>query len=343
MVDMSYVASPGLQPGTRSAATEVLRLPANEAPEHDRPELLREFFQRLGVRYDVSATGTEPVGIDLTLRRFPGVQFSSGRLQGAHYVRRRESNDPAEDVGLVVSSKGRMFLGQCGREIVLDSGEATLVRFTETLDSAHRAPGDMLVMRIPRLQLAPRLTDPDDCVLRRIPRSTPALKLLTGYVNLVECERVPASEDMQHLIVPHCYDLAAVAIGATRDAVELAQGRGLRAARLLAIKQDIAGQLDRADLSVAALSVRHGCTPRFIQRLFESEGTTFTDYVLAQRLASAHRLLTDPRHAAEKISSIAVDVGFGDLSYFNRAFRRRYGETPSGIRAQLQAHEAALM
>jgi AraC-like DNA-binding protein len=29
---------------------------------------------------------------------------------------------------------------------------------------------------------------------------------------------------------------------------------------------------------------------------------------------------------------IAFDAGFGDLSYFNRVFRQRYGDTPSGIR-----------
>jgi len=27
-----------------------------------------------------------------------------------------------------------------------------------------------------------------------------------------------------------------------------------------------------------------------------------------------------------------LDAGFGDLSYFNRSFRRRYGDTPSGVR-----------
>jgi AraC-like DNA-binding protein len=50
---------------------------------------------------------------------------------------------------------------------------------------------------------------------------------------------------------------------------------------------------------------RHGCTPRFIERLFEQEGTTFTGYVLAQRLARAHGLLSDPRRGAEKISEVA--------------------------------------
>jgi AraC-like DNA-binding protein len=43
-------------------------------------------------------------------------------------------------------------------------------------------------------------------------------------------------------------------------------------------------------------------------------------------------LLSDPRLADRTIGSIAFDVGFGDLSYFNRTFRRRYGATPGEIR-----------
>jgi AraC-like DNA-binding protein len=50
-------------------------------------------------------------------------------------------------------------------------------------------------------------------------------------------------------------------------------------------------------------------------------------------LSRVHRLLTDPSHADRKISAIAFNVGFGDLSYFNRAFRRRYGVAPSELRA----------
>jgi AraC-like DNA-binding protein len=29
---------------------------------------------------------------------------------------------------------------------------------------------------------------------------------------------------------------------------------------------------------------------------------------------------------------VAYEAGFGDLSYFNRTFRRRYGATPSDVR-----------
>jgi methylphosphotriester-DNA--protein-cysteine methyltransferase len=64
----------------------------------------------------------------------------------------------------------------------------------------------------------------------------------------------------------------------------------------------------------------------------EREGLTFSAFILDRRLSRAHRFLSEPRLADRKISSVAFDVGFGDLSYFNRVFRRRYGATPSEIR-----------
>lgn len=56
-----------------------------------------------------------------------------------------------------------------------------------------------------------------------------------------------------------------------------------------------------------------------------------------ERLDRAYRLLRDSRLAAQSISAIAYEVGFGDLSYFNRAFRWPYDATPSDIRNQRAA------
>jgi AraC-like DNA-binding protein len=43
-------------------------------------------------------------------------------------------------------------------------------------------------------------------------------------------------------------------------------------------------------------------------------------------------MLTDGRWAEINIASLAYDAGFGDLSYFNRTFKRCYGATPSEVR-----------
>ena len=77
--DLSAVPVPGLPPGPRPSAPQVLRLDTDDAPEHARADLLREFFLRLGVRYEVATTGREPIRIDLTLRRLPGLELDTDR------------------------------------------------------------------------------------------------------------------------------------------------------------------------------------------------------------------------------------------------------------------------
>lgn len=68
-------------------------------------------------------------------------------------------------------------------------------------------------------------------------------------------------------------------------------------------------------------------------------GTLVLPMIMAparRSLAYARLLLTDPRLGHRSIADIAYLVGFGDLSHFNHAFRRRFGATPSKIRAEAQ-------
>jgi AraC-like DNA-binding protein len=69
-----------------------------------------------------------------------------------------------------------------------------------------------------------------------------------------------------------------------------------------------------------------------VQMLFEAEGVTFSEFVLGRRLMRVYRELCDPRFNDTSISGFAIAAGFGDLSYFNRTFRRRFGMSPSELR-----------
>jgi transcriptional regulator GlxA family with amidase domain len=111
---------------------------------------------------------------------------------------------------------------------------------------------------------------------------------------------------------------------------------GRRATRLNAIKADITARIGDERLSVTDVASRHRVTARYVQMLFEADGTTFSAYLLEQRLAHAYRLLTDARLFDRAISTIAYDSGFANLSYFNRSFRCRFGETPSGVRDRVR-------
>jgi AraC-like DNA-binding protein len=190
-----------------------------------------------------------------------------------------------------------------------------------------------VTFKVPVSAIAPFVPDVGALIARRVPRETEALRLLVRYLDVLQNEGTLESVELRRLAVTHVYDLFALALGATRDAGEVANGRGLRAARLLAIKSDIDTRLGESDFSVNAIATAHDVTPRYVQILFEREGTTFSEYLLARRLDRAHRMLENPRFVGLTITAIAFEVGFNDLSYFNRSFRRRFGSAPSDVRA----------
>jgi AraC-like DNA-binding protein len=192
-------------------------------------------------------------------------------------------------------------------------------------------PTRFLTLFVRRRQLAATTVNPQDSLARPIP-DTEVLRLLVDYVETALRRQPPTSPELRQLFATHVQDLIALAVGPTRETGEAARGRGVRMARLSAIKGDIMRQLYNEGLCVAETAVRRGVTPRYVQMLFESEGTTFTQYVLEQRLARALQMLADPQHRGQAISAIAFEAGFGNLSYFNRAFRRRFGMTPSDAR-----------
>jgi len=126
-------------------------------------------------------------------------------------------------------------------------------------------------------------------------------------------------------------ELVGLALGVTRDVAEIVAGRGSRTARLCAIKADIAQNLE-GDVTAAALSSRHRISPRYIRKLFAGENLSLSKFVLCQRLTRVHRMLADPCYADRTIADIALAAGFGDVSTFNRQFRRHFGLTPSDVR-----------
>ncbi len=88
------------------------------------------------------------------------------------------------------------------------------------------------------------------------------------------------------------------------------------------------------DLSIHEVAHRQAVSPRYVQKLFEEAGTTFTEFVLSLRLEAARAMLVSPRYAEWTITAISQEAGFGDLSHFNRRFKARYDQTPSEVRAR---------
>jgi AraC-like DNA-binding protein len=216
--------------------------------------------------------------------------------------------------------------------VTLREGDAILISSNHVLTFDRHSHGGSLSFLIPRSVLSSIVVDVEDAAMQLIPREAGELRLLAGYAAPLIDEIALATPEFRRTAVNHLHDLVALALGATHDAAGVARGRGLPAARLRLAKAYIIENSNRRDLSVGSVAAHLGLTPRNLQRLFESEGTTFSEFLLTQRLVRAHRMLTEPRLAQSAVGAIAYDAGFGDLSYFNRSFKRRYGATPRDVR-----------
>jgi AraC-like DNA-binding protein len=168
--------------------------------------------------------------------------------------------------------------------------------------------------------------------MRPIPGDRDALRLLADYAGWLLSAGASIEPRLLNLSVRHVQDLLVLTIGPRADFAETARTRGLRAARLKLAKSYVVAHSHRRDISIATVAASLNVTPRYVQRLFEADGTTFSEFLVGQRLARAHRLLCRPETSHTAISTVAYDVGFGDLSYFNRRFRRLYGLTPREVR-----------
>lgn len=271
--------------------------------------------------------------IDFRLRKFPDLGLLSGTVRGVqHEHARRESGDGDDDFSFHLNLGGCSLVAGPRGETTLRDGDAMLLSYSVPRTIRRPDLVDHRVLRLPRAALGPLVRDIDGFTMRRIPRGTGTLGLLAGYVDAVFDDPVLAIPHMRQVIAAQLCDLVAVTLGATREAAAIAEGRGVRAARLRAIKCDIEAHLTAGDLSPDAVAKRQRISDSYIRKLFASEGTSFSRFVLGRRLERARRMLTDPGWTSRSIASIAFETGFGDLSYFNRTFRHRYGLTPSEAR-----------
>jgi AraC-like DNA-binding protein len=299
----------------------------------DRTEGFRETWGRTILQIEMEPlTRGEQIDVEMAISVFAGLRIADGRTSRVRcrHLARLADND---DLIFTLVRSGAVTWNRGDREASAGAGEAVLTAIGETATFVGNTPAQLLNIRFNRQKLSARLSHAEDALVRVVPKDNQAVRLLKSYVSALNDEQTLATPGLRLAVDDHLHDLIALALGATRETGELAKGRGVRFARFGAIKADIAANITHRDLSVNSVAARHGISPRYIRTLFMDAGTTFTDFVLDQRLARAHRLLTDPHADGRAIGAIAYDAGFGDLSYFNHAFRRRYGATPSDIRA----------
>jgi AraC-like DNA-binding protein len=302
-------------------------------PERDRIAFWREQYGHIMLRVDLEPAKDASFQASMTALSLPGLQILEGASSPAKFSRTGEYlADGNDDIVLAINRAGSAVVSSGGLEQSLKQNEAILMTGNQPTSFHRTSMGRSSTLRVPRAMLASSVLNTNDAVMRLIPENRGALRLLSQYTHWLFDAGVAMDSQLLNLSVTHVHDLLALTIGPAKGFEETARTRGLKAARLNIAKAFITEHSHRRDLTVGSVAAHLCVTPRYVQRMFEADGTTFSEFLVGQRLARAHRLLCEPDSIHTAIGTIAYDTGFGDLSYFNRRFRRLYGLTPRDVR-----------
>jgi AraC-like DNA-binding protein len=265
------------------------------------------------LRAEIEPLGDGSARLDMALFAMPGLGIATGSCS-PFSVHRTPALIDNDDLVLLVALEGATVMKHRGREQRIEGGQALLMSNDQVGFNRMQSDFRCVNLSIPRTLLTPMIGDLASVLMQPIRPETEALRLLVHYVGTLKDTSLAASPALRSLIMTHVHDLVALAVGATRDAAAVARGRGVRAARLRAIKEDIANNIGRGGLTPETIATRHHLSERYIRKLFEMEGGSLSDFVLGQKLLRAHRMLRSalcrPHHLRARVRSRPASMTF---------------------------------
>ena len=285
------------------------------------------------VEYDIA----ENRPFEAVIEALPIGQVVLGEMAGTIKQANRTARhiaDDGRDGYLLLVNLGQSALNgtQMRRDYCIERGEAALVSASESLTMIGGDRNVWSNLVLPANILTAAFANIDDKLAIPVNADQEALGLLRGYSRLLETGKELRSPELIAHVTTTLVDLVGLVIGAKGEPAELAELRGLRAARLQVILARIRTEYTNPEISAQRVARTLGLSPSYIHDLLQETGMSFSEHVLELRLQKAAQMLSDRICDNMRISEIAYMVGFGDVSYFNRCFRRRFGCAPRHFR-----------
>ena len=318
---------------TVAEAPHRLQLSTHGLRERDRFEVFRENFSQYLCQTSVENHSDGIFEGSIELLKAGNVGISRIVAPPSTYTRtRRHVSDSDDTLTLFVGLTRGLAIEQAAIVHEFRPGDGFLYHGSIPGGAEAVSPVELWGINVPAARVSSVLVRGRGLKPMGIPAELPAMKLITQYLNSYSTVAGSLDRNVHEAFGTHLADLLMLIVGADRDLLELIKGRGLKAARTEAVLKTIERDFASTGLSAERIGRTLGITGRQVHRLLEETTKTFYEHVLERRLLELHRLLTNPACGALMVADIARRAGFADPSYFNRAFRTRFGDTPTGVR-----------
>ncbi|MFD5228800.1 helix-turn-helix domain-containing protein [Streptomyces qaidamensis] len=230
-------------------------------------------------------------------------------------------------VGLQV--RGRGAVRQDGRVAELSTGDLTVYDTARPYELIFDRDFEMLVLLVPRRRLAARVPDLDRQTATVIAGTSGSGAITSSLLHRLEVRSARKGPEAAYLTAA-AIDLVAACL-AGRGELDAPNPTD---AVVLEAQRYIDDHLSDPELNPGQVAAAVHVSLRLLQKAFERRGTTVSGEIRERRLEYCWHDLADPRLAHQSVAFVAAARGLVDAAQFSRAFRRRYGTTPSAHRAE---------
>ena len=243
---------------------------------------------------------------------------------------------PEDNLLVLLQRKGKVNISHQGHDVKVTEGSACFIDTTHSYHMEVSEPIDQIILTVKRGRALSLGRGIHSKLLSRSPISCSdgKAKLVDSMLSAL-CESGNAVDGGQaYRILDIATDIMLDHIGNTLFPERLPFTGSKRKQLLETIKAYIEGHLCEDWLTPDTLSAQFSITRRYMDSLFADESMTTSKYITQRRISRAAALLRLPDYQHMTISVIAYNVGFNDLSYFNRLFKARFGTTPKAFRSR---------
>lgn len=231
---------------------------------------------------------------------------------------------------LLLCQAGELLIEVNGERLRLRPGEMLLLDLAQPIVCHTLGESQTLKIPIDRGRIGPFRGPP---LARHWRPGEGLMPLVTAYVDALT--RLPREELARHgaLLSEQLHALVGSALLQDSPEPQALEPHSLAAARLVWIERWLDDHYARANLTAEQAAQAAGISVRYLHRLFETRGTTFSASLQSRRLAAAKAALENPADT-RTLTVIAHDCGFCDGAHFSRVFRVAFGMAPSDYRIQ---------
>lgn len=252
--------------------------------------------------------------------------LSRVKTTAARY-QRTSANIRTSDHGeylLTLLTQGRLDFEQHDRTAKLGAGDLCLFDTAQPYHVNCSDGYEAIHLKIPRAEFDRRLPTAEKLSAMRVANegryAQLAATMMASTVELV-------SEDPTQQLAGTLLDLVSLAFDESFN--ELSQDNS-RYAKIVARAQEaINDNLFDPAFDLALVPAQIGVSSRTLSRAFAQVGLTPARWMWARRLDAAQDMILSSKSIS--VSEVAMSCGFNDFSHFSRAFKAKFGVTPSSL------------